>query len=310
MRLEGIPLGGVSLVRDSQKWSKLTGRINLDWTPNDETLVYVSYTTGYRAGGFGLGIADARTATDRSPISPLTYDLESVGHFEVGYKGEFLDNTLQIFSSIYIYDYEGYQDQVEVFDPVQSVYRDIPTNTGDAVNQGWEIEGTWLATDNLTINANYSYTQTEYQDEVLLLVDDDYRAPAALYGTYAYNLEGRSLKGIPEHKAVVWANYSISLPNDSRMNLAAYYSFTGEYNTDSLDRAFDTLPARHQTDVSAIWTNVDGSLTVRAFVDNLFDNRNFRSIGSGGAGNNYMLTGSMIRDRNWGIDVTKRFGDI
>ena len=146
-----------------------------------------------------------------------------------------------------------------VFDPVQVTYRDIPTNTGDAVNQGWEIEGTWLATDNLTINANYSLTQTEYQDEVLLLIDDDFRAPSALYGVYNYDLTGQNLKGIPEHKAVVWANYSISLPNDSRMNLAAYYSYTGEYNTNSIDRAFDTLPARHQTDVSAIWTNVDGS---------------------------------------------------
>ena len=310
MRLVGIPLGAVSLARDSQEWSKLTGRINLDWTPNDETLVYVSYTTGYRAGGFGLGIMDARTETDRSPISPLTYDLESVGHFEVGYKGEFFDNTLQIFTSIYSYNYEGYQDQVEVFDPDQLTYREIPTNTGDAVNQGWEIEGTWLATDNLTLNGNYSYTQTEYQDDVLLLVDDDYRAPPALFGVYNYELTGRSLKGIPEHKAVIWANYSISLPNDSRMNLAAYYSFTGEYNTNSIDRAFDTLPARHQTDVSAIWTNVDGSLTVRAFVDNLFDKRNFRSLGAGGASNNFMLTGSMIRDRNWGIDVTKRFGNI
>ena len=63
MRLEGIPLGGVSLARDSKKWSKLTGRFNIDWTPNDQTLVYLSYTTGYRSGGFGLGISDARTAT-------------------------------------------------------------------------------------------------------------------------------------------------------------------------------------------------------------------------------------------------------
>ena len=309
MRLEGIPLGGVSLARDSKKWSKLTGRFNIDWTPNDQTLVYLSYTTGYRAGGFGLGIGDARTATP-TKITPYSYDLEEIRHTELGYKGEFFDNTLQIFSSIYIYDYSGYQDEVTVFDPIQLTYRELPTNTGDAVNQGWEIEGTWLATDNLTINANYSLTQTEYQDEVLLLIDDDFRAPSPLYGVYNYDLTGQNLKGIPEHKAVVWANYSISLPNDSRMNLAAYYSYTGEYNTNSIDRAFDTLPARHQTDVSAIWTNVDGSLTVRAFVDNLFDNRNFRSLGSGGPGNNYRLTGSMIRDRNFGIDVTKRFGDI
>lgn len=309
LRLEAIPLGGVSMATDSKKWSKLTGRLNFDWTPNDSTLVYLSFTTGYRAGGFGLGILDARSATP-TEITPLSYDLEEIKHTEIGYKGEFFDNTLQIFSSVYIYDYTGYQDQVVVFDPVQLTYRDIPTNTGDAVNQGWEIEGTWLATDNLTINANYSFTKTEYQDEVLLLIDDDPRAPGALYGLEAYDLTGQSLKGIPDHKGVVWVNYRVPMPNDTQVNLAAYYSYTGAYNSNSIDRAFDTIPARHQTDVSAIWTSTDGSITIRAFVDNLFDKRNYYGVSSGGPGNNFRLTGSLIRDRNWGIDFTKRFGDI
>ena len=92
------------------------------------------------------------------------------------------------------------------------------------------------------------------------------------------------------------------------MNLAAYYSYTGEYNSNSIDRAFDTLPARHQTDVSDMdecrWVS-NGESVCRQLFDNAF-----RSLGSGGAGNNYRLTGSMIRDRNFGIDVTKRFGDI
>ena len=105
-------------MRDSKKRSKLTGRFNIDWTPNDQTLVYLSYTTGYRSGGFGLGISDARTATP-TKITPYSYDLEEIRHTELGYKGEFFDNTLQLFSSIYIYDYSRYQDQVTVFDPVQ-----------------------------------------------------------------------------------------------------------------------------------------------------------------------------------------------
>ena len=51
----------------------------------------------------------------------------------------------------------------------QATFLELPTNTGSAINQGWEVEGTWLATDELTINANYSLTKTEYQDDVLLL---------------------------------------------------------------------------------------------------------------------------------------------
>ncbi|GIS18613.1 MAG: hypothetical protein CM15mP120_05290 [Pseudomonadota bacterium] len=92
-----------------------------------------------------------------------------MAHTELGFKGTFADGTLQLFSSLYRYQYDGYQDSVTVYDDVQATFLTLPTNTGSAVNQGGEVEGTWLATDELTINANYSLTQTEYQDEYIYL---------------------------------------------------------------------------------------------------------------------------------------------
>lgn len=309
LRLNGIPFGYSSLADETKTWSKTTGRINLDWTPNEDTLVYLSYTTGYRSGGYGLGILDARDLTGPTVNSIYSYDEEEVGHTELGFKGTFADGTLQIFSSLYRYQYDGYQDAVVVFDDLQQAFREIPTNTGSAVNQGWEVEGTWLATDNLTINANYSLTKTEYQDEVFLEEDDNPLAPTPLYGTVRHNLKGGSLKGIPEHKFTAWADYRFDLPNSS-LRATAYYSFTGEYNSESIDREFDKLPDRHQTDASIIWTSGDGLLTVRGFVDNLFDARNFRSLSAGSLSNNYSLTGTLLRTRSFGLDVTRRFGAL
>ena len=308
MRLTGIPFGFSSLATETKTWSKATGRINLDWTPNEDTLVYLSYTTGYRAGGYGLGTLDARDLTGAVFNSIYSYDEEEVAHTELGFKGTFADGTLQLFSSLYRYQYDGYQDSVTVYDDVQATFLTLPTNTGSAVNQGWEVEGTWLATDELTINANYSLTKTEYQDEVYLLEDDNPLAPVPLYGTVSHLLKGSSLKGIPEHKFTAWANYRFDLPN-STLVAAAYYSFTGEYNSESIDREFDKMPARHQTDASLIWNSGDGLLTIRGFVDNLFDARNFRSLSAGSLGNNYMLTGTLLRTRSFGIDITRRFGE-
>ena len=240
--------------------------------------------------------------------SIYSYDQEEVAHTELGFKGTFADGTVQLFSSIYRYQYDGYQDSVTVYDDVQATFLTLPTNTGSAINQGWEVEGTWLATDDLTINANYSLTKTEYQDEVYLLEDDNPYAPVPLYGEVSHQLKGSSLKGIPEHKFTAWANYRFDLAN-STLVAAAYYSFTGEYNSESIDREFDKMPARHQTDASIIWTNSDGLLTIRGFVDNLFDARNFRSLSAGSLGNNYQLTGTLLRTRSFGIDITRRFGE-
>ena len=150
-------------------------------------------------------------------------------------------------------------------------------------------------------------TQTEYQDEIYLLEDDNPLIPVPLFGETSHLLKGSSLKGIPEHKFTAWANYRFDLPN-GRLVAAAYYSFTGEYNSESIDREFDKMPARHQTDASIIWTTPT-AIAFRAFVDNLFDARNFRSLSAGGLGNNYRLTGTLLRPRSFGIDITRRFGE-
>ena len=88
-------------------------RINLDWTPNDDTLMYFSVTTGYRAGGFALGVLDARTQSGDAGclnlgfyvncLKPVSYDAETVTAFEIGYKGTWLDGRAQVNASIYRY---------------------------------------------------------------------------------------------------------------------------------------------------------------------------------------------------------------
>lgn len=315
--LQGVPFSFAGRAQDKQDWEKFTWRANLDWTPTDDLLVYFSATTGYRAGGYGLGILDARVGPPTA-LKPLSYDEEEVLAYELGYKGEFLDGTMQVNASIYRYDYEGYQDNVVIYDPLENSFRDIPTNTGDAVNQGFEIEATWLATDNLTLNGNYSYTDTEYQDDVYFLENDDPTRPTALFpidpdpsnpgGTPGlYLTKGSSLKGIPEHKAVLWGSYRWET-RVGRIMLNASTSYTGESYPSSLERDLDKLDSRLRTDVSLIWESNDQKRRVRFFVDNVTDERNYRSFSTGGASNNYKFAGSLLAERYWGMDARWDFG--
>ncbi len=302
----GMPFSGGTKAVDEKTWSAVTGRINLDWTPNDDTLVYLSTTTGYRAGGYGLGILEARVETPQG-TKPVSYDEEEVLHIELGYKATLLDGQLQLNSAVYTYQYDGYQDSVDIYDPSQDAFREIPTNTGSAVNSGFELEGTWLATDNLTLNANYSYTQTEYQDDVYLLEDDNPERPIQLFGEKRFNLKGGALKGIPTNKFTAWGNYVWDFET-TRLTLLAAYSYTGEYNGSALERDFDKIPERTRTDLSLIWETQDRRRRARFFVDNVFDEVNFRGIGSGSHLTNYKLTGTLLDMRRFGVDVTVNFG--
>ncbi len=312
--LQGVPLSWAGQAEADDDWSKVTWRANMDWTPNDTTLIYFGVTTGYRAGGYGLGAVDARI-TVGNVIEPLSYDEEEVLAVELGYKGQFFDDTLQINASIYRYDYEGYQDSLTIFDPSQNSFRDIPTNVGDAVNQGFEIEWVWLATDNLSINGNYSYTDTEYKDDTYFQETDDPRRPTAIFPILPtltdpgiYNAKDESLKGIPEHKAVVWGTYQWNT-DVGNIYLNGVVSYTGEYWPTAIQRDLDELDSRVQTDISLTWSSLDGKRRVRFFVDNIFDERMYRDFGTGGDGNNYKFTGSMLNPRMWGIDARWDFGD-
>jgi outer membrane receptor protein involved in Fe transport len=51
LRLTGVPISYNSVVEDEDTWDDVTWRVNLDWTPTPDILMYGSVTTGYRAGG-------------------------------------------------------------------------------------------------------------------------------------------------------------------------------------------------------------------------------------------------------------------
>jgi len=348
LRLGGVPISFGSHVAGSDQWDDVNYRINLDWTPNDDILMYFSYTTGYRSGGFQLGVTDARDQP-RDPVTglpvpssfiePLKYDMETVASIEIGYKGMHFDNTLQINASIYNYDYKGYQDRLNVFDPIRAQSVDIVQNADKARNTGFEIDFLWLASDEITIGGNYSYTDTAYDTDYWVALLDDPSIPGFIRGPLAdkvqtcdaegvaagtctatadeiatflaistENAKGSQLKRIPKHKAVAWASYV--MPTDvGNVSFRGSWSYTGEYFGAGVEREIDKVPSRSRIDVSASWTDLDDKWTVRAFIDNVTDEVMLRGIGSGGESVNWRETATVLYPRYWGVDVTYRFGN-
>ncbi|HET7816440.1 MAG TPA: TonB-dependent receptor [Sphingomicrobium sp.] len=92
-------LDGVS-IEDSRKESKLTGTGVLSYKPNDDLLLYASYSRGYKAGGFNLDRSALknptatfasfgggnRAAGAQALVGNLQFDPETVDAFELGGK--------------------------------------------------------------------------------------------------------------------------------------------------------------------------------------------------------------------------------
>ena len=312
--LNGIPFSFVDQATDDNTWGDTSFRINLDWTPNEDTLMYYSVTTGYRAGGYSLGISDSRATNDGGEIKPLSYDQEEVMAMEVGYKGTLQDGKLQINASAYYYDYDNYQDRVSVFSPTSGTGLDQVKNAESATNRGLEVEAMWLASDNLTVGGNASYTKTEYTSDFYLLEDDNPAYPSNLFtdttGDDAFmvkNLNGNALKRIPEWKATVWGSYEWLLANGS-LTAGGSWSYTGEYYSSGIQRNLDLVPSRKRIDLSLTWRDTAERWQVRGFVDNVLDETNIREIGTPTAGWDWQLRAATLYPRFFGLDVTYKMG--
>jgi iron complex outermembrane recepter protein len=131
--------------------SRVSGRVILDWKPNDDTMLYVSYSRGYRAGTFnGLAYGSANQV--------YFVDPEQVNAYEFGFKSRFADNRLQINGSLFYYDYQGQQGQVVDASATANLI------SLDGTMKGLELEVQYAATDRLTLGASFGLLDTAYED--------------------------------------------------------------------------------------------------------------------------------------------------
>ena len=152
--------------RFDDSWKSWTGRIVLDYKTTDDSHAYVSYATGFIPGGF--------TETCSSPTTCLPFDSETNWNVELGFKGQFLDNSLQTNAAIFYTQYKDLiRSQVVPFtDPFGLTTQEtINVNAGVSRATGFELEGTWLPIEGLTLAANFAYLNHEYKEFVLNATD-------------------------------------------------------------------------------------------------------------------------------------------
>ncbi|MBW8815337.1 MAG: TonB-dependent receptor [Caulobacterales bacterium] len=135
------------------EFKEATGRLNVDWTPElpftDRTLVYASYSKGYKGGGFNpAGVAALGLK--------LTYEPEFVNAIEIGTKNTLLDGRLLLNLAAFSYDYKGYQI-------ARNVSMSIFNDNVDAKIKGFELESTWAPVAGLQLNAVLGYVDTRIE---------------------------------------------------------------------------------------------------------------------------------------------------
>ena len=313
--LGGVPIQFGAFRELSRKDEKVTWRVNLDWNVTDETLLYANVTTGFRSGGFNLAFFS------QTP----EYEPEELIAYELGYKSRFLDNSLQVNGSLYYYDYESIHTFTEEACPPGNTPGDTPEDLNSAcavVNStssvqaapgaevwGLEFDVLWLATDNLTVGGNFSYTDTEYSESFLVVDGADPTTPGAIYtglnnGDRVRDLKGNPLPRIPEMKASAYMVYNWYLGDRGNIDLFGSYSWVDEVYFAAFEDELDRAPAYSRVDLRATWTSAAESWVVSAFVNNVFNEIGIRQILRHGGEDGYRRTAQVSEPRVFGVELT------
>lgn len=167
-------------------WTDTSYRGIVNYTPTDDSLVYASYSKGFKSGGF-----NAFTVGHSDPYNPET--LKSV---EVGAKADLLDRRVHLGAATYRNSYENLQVSSGV--PSGGV---VINNAGKATIKGVELEAKARVIDHWTLEINGAFTDGVY---------DTFANTPNIFGVLV-NASGHNVTSTPRWQYFTQATYDFEL---------------------------------------------------------------------------------------------------
>lgn len=163
----------------SRKTDDFSPSMNLQWDVSDNTMLYVTYSEGFKSGGFSaaddgnpgnlpVGVPPIPPAVDNGfqangfistvPNEDFEFDDESVESIEIGGKHEFMDGRMRLNWAAFYSEYDDLQT---------SIYQGISFSVKNASSsevEGIEVDWLFQMTDAIRVGVNAAYLDASYGD--------------------------------------------------------------------------------------------------------------------------------------------------
>jgi len=163
----------------SRKTEDFAPSMNLQWDVSDNTMLYVTYSEGFKSGGFSaadagnpgnlpVGVPPIPPAVDNGfqangfvstvPNEDFEFDDESVESIEIGGKHEFMDGRMRLNWAAFYSEYDDLQTSI-----FQGISFSVKNASSSEV-EGIEVDWLFQMTDAIRVGVNAAYLDASYGD--------------------------------------------------------------------------------------------------------------------------------------------------
>lgn len=305
--LGGAPINGIfnivtnptgrqfgNLISDFQgkkTFKEFTPRVSLSFKPNDDNMLYATWSKGFKGGGFDpRGVSTQAGDTDTNGtvsvdeiFDYMMFDPEKVTSYELGYKADLFDRRLRFALSGFYADYKDVQVPGSAGCTVGGIqtFCGITTNAGKADFKGVEAEiFANLARDfagagsRLNLSGTVGYLDAKYKEFItnIAFFNADGTPNAAQAARPVDVADYRRIQNTPKWTASSTLDMTIPMESGSvyASTTYSYRSKTHQFETPSpyLDQKGYGL-----LDASLVWSSDNDRWSIGVHGKNILDKR-------------------------------------
>ncbi|MDO6416708.1 TonB-dependent receptor [Sphingomonas sp. BIUV-7] len=260
----GVAATGYALGRRTSS-DNVSGTASLSYRITPDVTTYVTYATGYQAGGLDLN----NRALD--PSAPNVKPTKTK-NIEAGIKGAVFDRRLTFALAAYREKLEGFQTSISFTLPNGTIQRGA-TNVGDIRARGfeWSLAGNLGSGIRLTFDGNYNdgiYTRAP-----------SLPAPAELSynGIASIDAKGQRAPYSPKWALSVTPSWDVPIAPGAEFYSYAQYSYTTRYGTGVTQSIYTQVPNQFTLNLRAGVRLKDGQYDISLYANNATNEKNIVS---------------------------------
>ena len=280
-------IGGFVAVDVDTDEDFVSGLLSARFEMTDEMMTYLSLARGAKSGGINVAILPA--GADQS------LDPEVANSVELGWKSQWLDDTLQLNLAAFWMDVDDYQSTQR--DRLRNVY--YLANAGTVRSRGVEFEGLYRPTAGLELTLAAGWNDATYTSFV------GAPCPVETVNPTTCDFSGERVVGSPPWSATAAIRYEFAAGENLRVFTDAQYTHTAAFNIDLSD--YTRMDAYGLANLQLGVQGRDDRWRAWVWAKNLTDAEYYTTLATAGAFSSGAVVGLIGDPRTYGLSFRARY---